>query len=213
MKFRSVLFFAACFSATHALAQYKYTGPDGRVIYSDTPPPASVKGVQKTAIVPAAASTDGASNLPYALQQASRTSPVTIFTAPGCTACDAGRAFLTKRGIPFTERTIKSNEDVQALTKITGATSIPVLTVGPNKQTGFEAGAWGETLDIAGYPQTSQLPPGYKPPAVATSAAPPEKPAPSAQAQPKPVEAETPPAPPAPPASDQGDRPAWFKGF
>ena len=213
MKIQKVFFFAASFFCTaHALAQYKYTGPDGRVVYSDTPPPASVKGVQKTAIAPATAPAGGASNLPYALQQASRISPVTLFTAPGCAACDAGRAFLTKRGIPFTEKTIKSNEDVQVLTKISGATSIPVLTVGPNKHSGFEAVAWGEALDSAGYPQTSQLPPGYKPPP-ATSAAPPEKPAPTAQAQPKPVEAEAPPAPPAPPAGDPGNRPAWFKGF
>ena len=35
------------FSAV-ACAQYKYIGPDGKVVYSDTPPPANAKGVQKT---------------------------------------------------------------------------------------------------------------------------------------------------------------------
>lgn len=212
MKLQTAFFFAACFCAAHALAQYKYTGPDGRVVYSDTPPPASVKGAQKVPVAPSAAPPDGASNLPFALQQPARNFPVTLYSAPSCAGCDAGRAFLIKRGIPFTEKTVKSIEDIRELTKATGATSIPVLTVGPNKQAGFEASAWGEALDSAGYPQTSQLPPSYKsPPAI--SAAPPEKPAPTAQAQPKPAEAEAPPAPPAPPASDPGNRPAWFKGF
>ena len=53
------------FSAV-ACAQYKYIGPDGKVVYSDTPPPANAKGVQKTNLGGSAAAS--ASSLPFALQ-------------------------------------------------------------------------------------------------------------------------------------------------
>lgn len=209
MIFRTALFALACLSTSVAMAQYKYVGPDGRVIYSDTPPPASVKGVQKKPLASGTPEASAVSNLPYALQQASRNFPVTLYTAANCGGCDAGRSFLSKRGIPFTEKTVKSNEDIDALKQLSGSTSIPVLLIGSAKQSGFESGAWGEALDAAGYPATSQLPPGYKAPAAVSAA--PEKPAPTAQAQPKP-ETAAPPAPP-PPAADASNRPEWFKGF
>ncbi len=210
MIVRSMLFAITCLAASAAWGQYKYVGPDGRVVYSDTPPPASVKGVQKKPVATGTPEASGGANLPYALQQSSRNFPVTLYTAANCGGCDSGRAYLTKRGIPFTEKSVKSNEDIEALKQLTGSTSIPVLLVGSTKLAGYESGAWGESLDAAGYPATSQLPPGYKPPA-ATSAAP-DKPAPTAQAQPKP-EAAAPPAPPPPSPANGGSRPEWFKGF
>ena len=209
MIFRTTLVVIACFATSSVLAQYKYIGPDGRVVYSDSPPPANVKGVQKKDLAAGAQSAGGASNLPFALQQVSRNFPVTLYTTANCGGCDQGRAYLSKRGIPFSEKTVKSNEDIEALKQQAGATSLPALLVGGNQQVGFEPGAWGELLDTAGYPPTSQLPPSYKAPAATPTV--PEKPAPTAQAQPKP-EAATPPAP-SPPAADTSARPGWFKGL
>ncbi len=215
MNFRFVMLVipvAAALLSTTAAAQYKYTGPDGRVIYSDTPPPAAPKGGKPQAVekkdIAASAQSSGGTPLPYALQQASRNFPVTLYTAAECAACASGRAFLTKRGIPFTEKTVKSNEDIAALNKVAGAATVPVITIGSTKHLGFEAGAWGESLDTAGYPATSQLPPGYKAPAAASLV--PEKPPATAEAKPKP-EAAAPPAPP--PPAQTGERPNWFKGF
>ena len=212
MIFRTLFFVTASLVAATALAQYKYVGPDGRVVYSDTPPPANVKGVEKKALAPRTPEDNAGSNLPYALQQSVRTFPVTLYTAETCPGCEAGRAFLVKRGIPFTEKTVKSNDDIEALRKATGSAAVPVLVVGNSKYPSYEPGAWGDLLDSGGYPQTSQLPPSYKPPAV-TSAAP-EKQATTAQApaQPKPAPAAPPQPPAAPPESSSG-RPEWFKGF
>ena len=212
MIFRTVILITAALIGSSAAAQYKYTGPDGRVIYSDTPPPAAPKGSKPQAVekkdIAASVQSSGGTPLPYALQQASRNFPVTLYTATECSACASGRAFLTQRGIPFTEKTVKSNEDIAALSKLAGAATVPVITIGSNKHLGFEAGAWGESLDTAGYPATSQLPPGYKAPAAAALV--PEKPPATAEAKPKP-EAAAPPAPP--PPAQTGERPTWFKGF
>ena len=194
----------------NASAQYKYVGPDGKVVYSDQPPPSSVKGVQKTTIggnTPAAS----ASTLPFALQGPSKNFPVTLYTAPGCAACDLGRAYLTKRGVPFSEKTITTPEDSALLTEMAGSNSIPVMTIGRNKQVGFEVGAWGGALDSAGYPENNILPPGYKAPPRGPAA--PQKVAPVAEAKAKPEAAPT-AASPAPPTSTPGaDSPNWFKGF
>ena len=194
-----------------ALAQYKYVGPDGKVVYSDQPPPANTKGVQKTNISGNAG--PSTATLPFALQAPARNFPVTLYTAGGCEFCTTARAHLNKRGIPFTEKTITTTEDNAAFKAATSANSLPVMLLGNGKQVGFDGDIWDAALNAAGYPTTNQLPPGYKqtPP---TSAAP-EKPA---AADAKKADATTAAggssAPPAPPASaPAGERPAWFKGF
>ena len=198
-------------------AQYKYIGPDGKVVYSDTPPPANVKGVQKkdigSAAGPAAA---GASNLPYELGLAAKNFPVTLYTTPGCEGCDQGRAFLSKRGIPFAEKTITTNDDLQAVKKIAGSSGLPVMTIGNAKLLGFEPSGWGTSLDTAGYPPNSLLPPSYKaPPPTALAPRKPEVPPPAQPSQ-SPVEAQATAAAaaaPSVPAEQQSQRPGWFKGF
>jgi glutaredoxin len=196
-----------------ALAQYKYVGPDGKVVYSDQPPPANVKGVQKTSIGGNTAASSGAA-LPFALQGPSRNFPVTLFSAAGCSGCDSARTFLSARGIPFTEKIVKTAEDAIVLKVETGESGVPVVLIGKTKQLGFDIAALTSALDAAGYPSTSQLPPGFK--QVTAKSAAPEKSA-TADAKASPDAAATttanssPPAPP--PAAPAGERPTWFKGF
>ena len=196
------------FSAV-ACAQYKYIGPDGKVVYSDTPPPANAKGVQKTNLGGSAVS--AAASLPFVLQAPARNFPVTLYTAPSCGGCDSARTFLSSRGIPFSEKTVKTSDDAIVLKVETGATGLPVVVVGNSKQIGFDIAALGSALDAAGYPPTSQLPPSYKlPPPVAAA---PEKPA-ADEAKAKSASVPTAAAPsPSAPAAPSGERPGWFKGF
>lgn len=183
--------------AQNVLAQlYKSVGPDGKVTYSDTPPPKSAGKVESKAIT-----TSGSTlaNLPYELAEAARTQPVVLYTAANCDACDQGRKMLTDRGIPFTEKTISSPEDIAYIKKITKDERIPVLTVGRAKQSGFEAGGWNSALTAAGYPESSQLPRGYRNPP-ATAAVPPKP-------EPK-VETARKSDPPAPPPQDPQQTPS-----
>lgn len=154
--------------ATHA-QMYKWVGPDGKVTYSDVPPPkTAAKVVQKNIDGSAGPSTAG---LPFELAQAVNNHPVTLYTGDKCDPCNEGRTFLKQRGIPFSEKTVTTNDDIARLKQATGESRLPVLTIGRNKQAGFEEGAWGLALTAAGYPQTSQLPKGWQQPA-AESAAP-----------------------------------------
>ena len=215
----AILIAAALFS-TAAAAQYKYTGPDGRVIYSDTPPPSAPKGakpppVEKKDLSSGTTST-GAANLPYALGQTTKNFPVTLYTTAGCDGCDQGRTFLSKRGIPFAEKTVSTNEDLVALKSLAGSSGLPVMTVGNNKLMGYEPTAWGAALDTVGYPATSALPASYKAPAAVAVVPkkPPEQASEKAPAKPE-AAPDTAAAPAAPAVAPEAtaQRPTWFRGF
>jgi len=164
----NVLPIVLALSAGAAHAQlYKWVGPDGRITYSDTPPPAAAK--VETKPIGSAAPASGAA-LPYELAQAVRNHPVTLYSTANCIPCDDGRKLLNDRGVPFTEKTVSTNEDIAALRAAGGDGNLPLLTVGRTPQHGFEPGAWNTALTAAGYPASSQLPKSYRNPPAAPAA-------------------------------------------
>ena len=139
---------------------YRIVSPDGRVTFSDQPPLDSTKAVPaKTVILPGSES--GTAGLPFELRQAASRYPVTLYTAPACDPCNAGRSLLGRRGIPFSEKTVTTADDFDALKRIAGSASLPFLTIGGQQIKGFSETEWAQFLDAAGYPQVSVLPPGY----------------------------------------------------
>jgi glutaredoxin len=154
--------------AANADAQlYKWVGPDGKVTYTDTPPPASARHVETKSLGASEVNTTG---LPYELSEAVKASPVTLYSTRNCAPCDDGKKLLTARGVPFAEKTVSSNEDIAEFKKVNGDAQLPVLLVGRNKERGFEPSAWNATLTSAGYPETSKLPKNYHNPAAEAAA-------------------------------------------
>jgi glutaredoxin len=150
--------------SSSAIAQYKWQGADGKINYSDIPPPAEGKLLRGPNGVPPVEVAEGSPNdLPYALKQAVNKYPVTLYAAPDCAPCKQARDALTKRGIPFAEKSIVNSNDVEYFKKLgfTEAT-IPSVMVGKEKSVGFEASAYDRLLDAAGYPRSSLLPKTYK---------------------------------------------------
>jgi glutaredoxin len=143
-----------------AAAQYKWTGPDGRVVYSDSPPPPGVAAA--TIAGPPLAKTDSRSNL-AGLAPIAAKYPVVLYTTSDCSPCQQARSYLNARGIPFAERTVKSSADVDAF-RAAGFSEVrfPTLSVGRERNTGFESSQWDSLLDAAGYPAKSMLPAGYR---------------------------------------------------
>lgn len=140
---------------------YRIVGPDGKVVFSDKPPAPSKQG--KLVGPGASARGEAASaGLPFELRQVVAKYPVTLYTSAGCSPCESGRALLTSRGVPFTERTVTTNEDTEALKRLSGETSLPFLTIGGQKIKGMSDVEWTQYLDAAGYPKTSALPANYK---------------------------------------------------
>ena len=100
--------------------------------------------------------------LPFELRQVATKYPVTLYTSAECAPCGSARTLLATRGVPFSERTIASAEDVAALQRISGQASLPFLTIGAQHVLGFSEAEWMQDLDAAGYPKTSQLPASYR---------------------------------------------------
>nr|WP_295781296.1 glutaredoxin family protein [Rhodoferax sp.] len=178
------------FGVAQAQAVYRIVGPDGKVTFSDKPPVSAQQGKVATTGVGAAAASSGGT-LPFELRQIAAKFPVVLYTGAQCAPCDTGRSLLTSRGVPFGERTISTNEDRASLQRLTGDTSLPLLTIGAQRIKGFSDTEWTQYLDAAGYPKTSALPAAYRnaspTPLVAVQAvAPAAKPAdkPSAPAEP-----------------------------
>lgn len=166
-------------SASLAHAQtnvYRWVDKDGKVHFSDVPPPPDAKDATQKR-VGGGGSDD--TQLPYATQLAARRNPVTLFTGTACgDPCTKGRELLASRGIPFTERDAQNNaDDQEALKKLVGALDVPVLVVGESKTKGYEESVWQASLDGAGYPRTRL--PGQAPLRQVTPPAAPKAPEPA----------------------------------
>ena len=147
--------------AAHAQV-YKWVDADGKVTYSDVPPPKSAVKVEAKSFSDSAASNV---QLPFELAEAVKNMPVTLYTTSKCPPCDEGRSFLKQSHIPFSEKTVTTEADFQKLSSITDGNQFPLLTVGRTKLKGYLYSDWHSTLSQAGYPDTNMLPSDYQYPA------------------------------------------------
>ena len=153
---RTVLFLLLAGVAGGALAQqYRWTDDQGRVHYTDTPPPASAREVSKKELKGSVVSSEA----PFELQLAVKNAPVTLYTSPTCKeGCAAARDALNKRGVPFKEVQVWDEETNALLKRVSGSNQVPALVVGRSRHTGYEQGAYDKLLDIAGYPKAGSVP-------------------------------------------------------
>ena len=143
---------------------YRIVGPDGKVTFSDQPPPAA-GNAKVNATTPGGGGGTASAGLPFELRTVANKFPVTLYTGENCGPCGAARNMLTNRGIPFSERTVTSNDDIQALQRLSGDASLPFATIGGQQLKGFSDAEWTQFLNAAGYPATSTLPASYRRPA------------------------------------------------
>lgn len=205
----AVFAIAALWSTASHAQVYRIVGPDGKVTFSDKPPV-----IESNSRVGAASSNSGGGNastgLPYELRQVTAKYPVTLYVGDNCGPCGAGRSMLTSRGIPFVEKTVNSNEDVQALQRLSGDTSLPFMTIGSQQLKGFSDTEWTQFLDAAGYPSASTLPPSYRRPAATPLVAVAPAPTPAVAGATQPPAARPIPAA-APRPAPNNDNPAGIK--
>jgi hypothetical protein len=132
---------------------YRWVDANGRVTYSDQPPPANAQDVQQKKLGNNVFSTE---KRPYGTRKAMQDFPVTLYTGQDCgKGCDEARAYLKQRGIAFSEKGLLTPEDAAAYRQNVGdgPLFVPALTVGSQKLKGFEKGAWERLLDETGYPR------------------------------------------------------------
>ncbi|MDQ3027140.1 MAG: glutaredoxin family protein [Pseudomonadota bacterium] len=153
-------------TSLHAQAQstvYRWVDKDGKVQFSDSPPPAEAKDATQRRM---GGGYVDEGQVPYATQVATRRYPVVLFVSDDCgDVCAQARALLSKRGVPFSEKNAKTSPEAGAeLKKLAGAMQVPLLLVGSNAVKGYLEEEWQSALDEAGYAR-SRLPgqPGPRP--------------------------------------------------
>jgi len=139
-------------STTQAQTTYRWTDKDGKVSYSDKPPPGDARNVQEKKLgAPNSVATSGPS---YSVQRAQQAYPVTLYSSGDCLAeCATARDYLKRRAIPFREKIIKTPDDANDFKKITGIDelAVPTLRVGDQVEKGYLEQSWDKLLDAAGY--------------------------------------------------------------
>jgi glutaredoxin len=192
-------------SQLQAQTVYRVVGADGRITFSDKAP---MTGSTTVSGVNVKSSASSSASLPFELRQVASKYPVTLYSGSNCGPCGEGRSLLTGRGIPFTEKTVTTNEDAEALQRISGDSSLPFLTIGAQQIKGYSDAEWNQFLNAAGYPSSSVLPTGYRNPAAAPLVTL-QKQAPAAKSEEKP--AQRIPGNPITPPPDNSSNPAGIK--
>ncbi len=113
---------------------YRHVDRNGQVVFSDQPPAANAPTIASPGPSVIEAST---ASMPYEVRQVMQRYPVTIYTRDACEPCDAGRALLEARGIPFDERQVRTAADGDALRRLSGQDALPLLAIGTQQLKGF----------------------------------------------------------------------------
>jgi glutaredoxin len=168
MKFLVLALVAALVAAPAHAAMYKWVDAQGRVQYSDTPPPPSARKAEEHKISPNTIQTTGA---PFAVQEAAKRNPVTVWMSDCGELCNQARDYLARRGVPHSLRNPSRQSEQEAWKQVSaGDNSVPLLLIGTTqKLKGFDEGQWSAALDAAGYPRSA---PALKPQAIPSVEAP-----------------------------------------
>lgn len=146
---------------------YRWVDAQGKVHYGDVIP-ADAHQVETKKFPDVAASDE---YLPYETRLAQQNFPVTLYVAENCTTpCDQARSLLTGRGIPFSEKLLRTKEEIDAFKATYGFDNVPALFIGRTILKDFLAEQWNNELDIAGYPKTAPYRAPKAPAAPATPA-------------------------------------------
>jgi hypothetical protein len=132
---------------------FRWVDKAGKVNYGDTPPMDAIN-VQN---IKSSSGSSPNDDLPYETRIAQQNFPVTLYVGSICDAvCAQAHSLLSKRGIPFTEKVLKTSKDIEDFKHLSGMDGfVPVLQVGKDFIKGFLESQWNSELDIAGYAKTA----------------------------------------------------------
>ncbi len=146
---RAALLLCIVLAATaDAQTVYKSVGPDGKVVYSDSPP---VDG-KKTSTL----KFDNLPSSPMPAPQRSATEPrrpstttavpvttaVVLYSASWCGYCKAAKSYLGAGGIAYREIDVDTESGQAAYAQAGGGNGIPLLVAGGQRVQGFSQAAY-----------------------------------------------------------------------
>ena len=138
---------------------YKSIGPDGSVIYSDSPP-ANANPVKTLDYKPLPVTPMPDSVLRYRASLRDAASPpksppqavaavAQIFTAPWCHICHKAKAYLAEKKIAYKEFNVETPEGAAALAQVGEAEGVPVISWRGKRLDGFTREAYDDLFSQA----------------------------------------------------------------
>lgn len=131
---------------------YKWIDKDGKVHYTDSPPPGQkAKKLDlkiNTITGPATVSTIGSSG--STAVPAKGTTNVKLYTTTWCGYCKRAKAYLQARGTPFQEIDVETSAQGQSEFRALGGRGVPVILVGNQRMDGYSEGTLAGMLKQAG---------------------------------------------------------------
>lgn len=143
---------------------YRWVDANGKVTYGDKAPMDATQIESKKF----SGSELSGNSISYEMRRAHQNFPLTLYVSESCREyCDQARKLLSTRGIPFSEKNLKTQQEIDAFKELSGGSSVPTLGIGKNFLQGFQAGQWHRELDMVGYPKTAFHSPPASPPVYA----------------------------------------------
>ena len=130
---------------------YKWVDERGNITYLDHPPPEGQGRVEEKTVRLKPGSDGGD---PSSAAAAAKF-PVTLYMTPKCSPCDAARAHLKRRKIPFAEIDVseKNPQAQEEMRQKVQEVAVPTITVGSKIMRGYIDSLLDGELDQAGYPK------------------------------------------------------------
>ncbi|MBI3897597.1 MAG: glutaredoxin family protein [Gammaproteobacteria bacterium] len=119
---------------------YKWKDPAGRTHFSDNPPVEANAESVKIRTFSGAAEVAGVDPGDVGAGQ------VVMLSTTWCGVCKRARAWLSQKGIPFTEHDVEKSEVGMAEYRRLNGTGVPIILVGKQRMNGFSADALEQML-------------------------------------------------------------------
>jgi glutaredoxin len=152
-RFYWIVVMALLVGAQPALATklYKWVDEYGNVTYKDTPPADESINYKEENI------SGGNGFGGSAADEAAEKFPVVLYSTPDCNACNSARSYLQSRGVPFQDKNVQGNGELQQeLKKKAGEVSVPTILIGKKVMRGYVQSLLEGELDAAGYPKAGE---------------------------------------------------------
>ena len=125
---------------------YKWTDAAGHIHFSDRPvDPANAEEIRIRTF-------SGSAEVAPESENGSEARAVKIFTTTWCGVCRRAKAYLTSKGISFSEYDVETSEIGRQEYKRLAGKGVPIILVGNQKMNGFSASKLDAMLKNAGYP-------------------------------------------------------------
>lgn len=144
----ALLLYIALAATADAQTVYKSVGPDGKVVYSDSPPVDAKKASKlkfdrlPSSPLPSPVRAAVDQPRPSASAAVPATTAVVLYSASWCGYCKAAKAYLGARGIAYREIDVDTESGQAAYAQAGGGNGIPLLVTGGQRVQGFSQAAY-----------------------------------------------------------------------